>query len=133
MPTGTRTTCLAALALVAAIAAPANQAAEASPEYRLEAEVAVKGVVDNVVQHAGWMGWDGVYATLRTHQGEVVQAQFAPAAFLKMLDLMPKAGDSLEIRGVIADTPEGRVLLVRELRRANVVISLRDPKGHPVW
>ena len=129
----TRTTCLGALALVAALGVPASLAADAPPAYRLEAEVGVKGVVESVVQHAGWMGWDGVYGVLRTHQGDVHQVQFAPAEFLKMLDLMPKPGDALEIRGVLADTPTGRVLLVRELRRANVVIHLRDAKGQPVW
>jgi hypothetical protein len=112
---------------------PVTLAADPPPEYRLAAEVAVKGVAETVVQHAGWMGWDGVYGTLRTHGGEVYEVHFATAAYLKMLDLMPKAGEALEIRGVLADTPTGRVLLVRELRRANVVIHLRDAKGQPLW
>lgn len=128
-----RTPCLAALLLAVASATPATLAADAPPEYRLDAEVAVKGVVEAVVQHAGWMGWDGVYATLRTHHGEVLETHFAPASFLKMLELTPKAGDAVEIRGSIVPTPAGRVLLVRELRRANVVIHLRDDKGRPVW
>lgn len=133
MPRHTRAPCLSALALIAAIATPVSLAADAPPAYRPEAEVVVKGVVESVVQHAGSMGWDGVYATLQNPKGGAFETHFAPAAFLKMLELMPKSGDTLEIRGVIVETPAGRVLLVRELRRENVVIHLRDAKGQPLW
>ena len=133
MPRGIARIVPGALVLAAALAAPVALAADPAPAYRLDAEVAVKGVVEHVVQHAGWMGWDGVYGTLRTSQGEVIDVHFAPSAFLKMLELVPAPGDALELKGAFAETPAGRVLLVRELRRANVVIHLRDARGEPVW
>ena len=133
MPRGKLTLRPATLLLFTAIATSGALAADPAPAYRLDAEVAVKGVVEHVVQHAGWMGWDGVYGTLRTHQGDVIELHFAPSTFLKMLELVPAPGDTLELKGAFADTATGRVFLVRELRRANVVIHLRDARGEPVW
>lgn len=119
--------------LAAALVATLALAAEPAPVYRVQAEVDVKGVVANVVQHAGWMGWDGVYATLRTGQGEMHEVHLAPREFLQMIEFTPAHGDALEIRGAFAETPSGRVLLVRELRRENVRIRLRDETGRPIW
>lgn len=108
------------------------QSGEQAPAYKASAEIAVKGDVVGVRTHAGWMGWDGVYLDVRT-QDETVQVHLAPASFLEMLDLAIAERDKVELKGCLAKVDGATVLLVREIRRDNVVINVRDPKGRPVW
>ena len=122
---------LGVLALLAAAPAVA-QGGDKAPTYNVSAEIQVKGDVVAVREHAGWMGWDGVYLTLRTNDA-TYEVQVAPASFLKMLDLNLAENDRLELKGCLVTADGVQVLLVREVRRENVVINVRDPKGRPVW
>lgn len=129
-----RWTPLAALGVLALLAgAPAvAQGGDKAPAYNVSGEIEVKGDVVAVREHAGWMGWDGVYVTLRTNDSNY-EVHLAPASFLKMLDLNLVANDRLELKGCLATVDGVQVLLVREVRRQNVVINVRDPKGRPIW
>ena len=134
MPNGVpKARSLAILVFLVAFAGASAAAPESAPRYAPDAEVDVVGVVTAITQHAGWMGWDGVYVTLRTGKGEVHTIPLAPAEFLKGIEFTLAPGDAVEIRGAFAATATGAVLLVREIRRENVRIRLRNEAGHPIW
>ena len=120
------------IAVTMAVPIVAEEGAGRSPVYELSKEVTVRGMVTAVQQHAGWMGWDGVQVVLQTDAG-AVEVQVAPKSFLDLMELEVKGGDTLEVTGSPAKTPDGDVLLAREVRKKNVVIAVRDKKGTPVW
>lgn len=102
------------------------------PVCRSAQELAIPGTVESVRQHAGWMGWDGLYVTLRGSD-RTYEVHLAPASFLADLGMSIERGDVIEVKGCLARVDSEDVLVVREIRKRNVVLNLRDQKGRPVW
>lgn len=117
---------------VGAVALAPGVFSQAPPKYDPAAEVEVRGTLESVESHAGWMGWDGTYGILKTDDG-LIEVHFAPASFLKSMELVPAAGDRLELVGVRARVEGRDVLLVRTIRRSRVTLNVRSAKGSPLW
>lgn len=110
----------------------AAQNGDKAPSYNPTAEIQVQGDVVAVRTHAGWMGWDGLYLTVRSRDA-TYEVHLAPASFLDLLELKIAAEDKIELKGCLTKVDGASVLLVREIRKANVVVNVRDPKGRPIW
>jgi hypothetical protein len=71
-------------------------------------------------------------AQLKTDQG-IVMVHLGPAEFLAQQQLIPKAGDVLEITGGKVNTRKGEVILATTVKSGGKTFQLRDAKGVPVW
>ena len=110
-----------------AAAAVWAQAKSAGPKYDVSKEVTVKGTVQEVRQ----MPQDNVTELVVKSGAKTVQVYLAPAEFLKEIDCWIKEGDEVEVVGAkAADSDE---ILARAVTFGNNTMTLRDPKGVPIW
>ncbi len=103
------------------------QAGNTSPKYDPSKESTVKGTVQEVRQIP-----QGNVTELVVKAGDkTVQVYLAPAEFLKEIDCWIKQGDQVEVVGAkAADSDE---ILARAVTFGNNTMTLRDPKGVPIW
>jgi hypothetical protein len=74
----------------------------------------------------------GVHLTVKTDK-EAFDAYVAPADFLKEMAVSFVKGDRIQIVGSKVKFGDGPVVLVREVRKQNLTLYLRDQKGTPNW
>lgn len=130
LPTG-----LVCLALIVATPLPTRGAVrEDRPAVRYEpaTEVVLYGTVKEVREKDAPAELKGVHVSLDVDD-KVYQIFIAPAAFLKIFDLMLQKGDSLQIRGSKIKFEGSDLVLARQLRRRSDILELRDAKGNPFW
>lgn len=94
----------------------------------------LSGEVIRVVREVPAPGMaEGVVMTLRSRD-ETLTVHLGPLWFLERQDaLMLLPGDTLEVRGSLVSTVNGRFMVASELTRKGRVLRLRDPQGLPVW
>jgi hypothetical protein len=64
-------------------------------------------------------------------QSELIR--LAPVGFLKQSGFPLREGDTIMVRGFTVSGMEGDLLIATELRKGEKTLSLRDPRGRPVW
>ena len=98
-----------------------------NPKYDPAKEITVKGTVEQVRQIPEGNITELVIKTANNN----VQVYLAPAEFLKEIECWIKQGDQVEVVGAkAADSDE---VLAREVSFGNNTMTLRDPKGVPIW
>lgn len=123
---------LAGLTVLVLGSAAVGEEPSGPPPCGKAAELELTGTIEAVASHAGWMGWDGVYATLKA-DGRNYEIHVAPASFLADLGLELAAGNRVTVKGCVARVNGAEAVMVREIRRENVVLNLRDSENRPVW
>jgi hypothetical protein len=100
----------------------------AGPKYDPSAEVKLKGSIEEVKNIA-----EHTHLLIRT-AGQLQEVYLAPADFLADLECSFSKGDEVEIVGSKVRLESGvERVLVRQLVRGQLTLTLRDPKGAPVW
>jgi hypothetical protein len=128
----------APLALAQAPPAPAPPApapaapapAAKAPEYDVNAEVTIKGVVEDF--HESKMRGDhpGLHLILKTDT-ETVEVHTCPVSFVSDLEFAIEKGDEVTVVGSRPD-PAGLVI-AREITKGQTSLIVRDKTGAPVW
>jgi hypothetical protein len=109
-------------------AAPAPAAK--APEYDVNAEVTIKGVVEDF--HESKMRGDhpGLHLILKTDT-ETVEVHTCPVSFVSDLEFAIEKGDEVTVVGSRPD-PAGLVI-AREITKGQTSLIVRDKTGAPVW
>lgn len=106
-----------------------------APQYNVKTEVAIKGTVEKVRVVPVGEAFAGVHITLKVIKtGESQDVFISPAEFLKFMDVTFHAGmKDVTVTGSKVKFEGNDLVLAREARIENVVLSLRDEKGFPNW
>ena len=123
-----RTTIRLALFLVVAAAVVFGFAKDpADAKYNPATVVRIAGVVSDVQNTPS-----GVRLTIKNEEG-TFQAYIGPASFLSMLKTSFANGDKVKVTGSKLAVGDVQVILVREITKKDVTITLREDTGAPVW
>jgi hypothetical protein len=128
----------APLALAQAPPAPAPPApapaapapAAKAPEYDVNAEVTIKGVVEDLHESKGRGDHPGLHLILKTDT-ETVEVHTCPVSFVSDLEFAIEKGDEVTVVGSRPD-PAGLVI-AREITKGQTSLIVRDKTGAPVW
>lgn len=122
-----------AIALFALLANLAlAQETKTAPKYDLKTEVKLKGTIDEIKEVPG--ADEGMHVMLKASSGSPILVHVAPDAFLKEMEAGYAKGDAVEVVGSKVVNREGAdEVLAREITKDNNSVTLRDPKGTPVW
>lgn len=96
--------------------------------------VTVRGTVENVTTMQPLEGMEeGVFVTMRTPRGQVVAVHLGPSWFIERQGDIVEQGDQIEIRGSRVTVRGQELVMASELRKQDMVLTLRDEQGMPVW
>jgi hypothetical protein len=109
-----------------------NGQSNAMPRYNTATEVSLKGIVASVETHTGKMGWNGTHL-LVSFGGEILPVHVGPSNYLAQQGFSFAAGDEVEVTGSRVKFEGSDVLIAREIRRGEKVLTLRNSEGIPVW
>jgi hypothetical protein len=109
-------------------AAPAPAAK--APEYDVNAEVTIKGVVEDLHESKGRGDHPGLHLILKTDT-ETVEVHTCPVSFVSDLEFAIEKGDEVTVVGSRPD-PAGLVI-AREITKGQTSLIVRDKTGAPVW
>lgn len=112
--------------------ASAESASDPAPKYDTTKEVTIKGVVQEVKEVPNPQGQIGIYLMVKSGE-ETIEVRLCPNSFLKEFEVVFHNGDELTITGSKVKVGEKEVILARVIESGNNKITLRDPKGVPVW
>ena len=102
------------------------------PRYDPATEATVTGIVQEVKQVSGSMGWGGTHLILDTDAG-AFDVHVGPSAFLAEKGFSFAKGDRIEVTGSKVKYEAADALIAREVKKGDKVLTLRNAKGFPVW
>ncbi len=129
------------LLFVAALFAPASLGQNqpkgdkyARLKYDKAAEVTVVGVVEEVQEFdCPVTATMGSHVVLRTADATIL-VHVAPVKFMKQYGIALNKGDKLTITGAkLKDADGNDTMIARTITSDQVMISVRDPNGKPLW
>lgn len=122
------------LALAVSGTAFAQRGMGAGPmHYNRATETTLNGVVDEVKEMAaGGRGMGGIHLMFTAERGPI-EVHVGPAAYISAQGFAFAKGDALTIVGSKVTMNGTDVVLAREIRLADRVLTLRDDKGFPRW
>ncbi len=101
-----------------------------APEYDVNAEVTIKGLVEDIHEATARTDHPGLHVMLKT-ETESLEVHTCPLAFLKDLEFPIEKGEAL---GVVGSRPAGAsVVLARVLTKGQTNLAIRDKTGVPSW
>lgn len=111
----------------------ARPAPAPAPAYDKSQEVQLQGAVEDIKDPVGPAARSPQQQiVLQTAAGSVL-VQLAPSSFLKSQDFVCTKGDVLEVVGARVLVQNQEIVLAREVRMGEQVVTLRDADGHPEW
>ena len=131
-------TMLTALAIFVVSVAPAqltNGQGRGTPRYDPAKEITLKGIVNDVKEQTCrncGVRAAGVHLVLDTN-GETIEVHVGPAWFLQKNSYTFSKGDTLEIIGSKVQLAGADVVLARQIRKGDSLMTLRDARGFPAW
>ncbi len=128
--TNARIAAMIAVAMVALFGYAQMQ--QGGRKYNPATEVTVSGVVDDVVQSQGKRGRTGTHVVLKSGS-EVLNVHLGPSAFLGSNNFTVAKGDKIEVTGSKIQFDGKDVVIAREVKKADQVLTLRDAQGLPKW
>ena len=101
--------------------------------YNPATEATVTGTVDEIknVPSQG-RGSGGLHLVLSTPSG-ALDVRVGPASFVSSKGFTFVKGDALTVVGSKVTKMGQEVLIAREIRKGDQVLTLRDAKGFPLW
>ena len=102
-------------------------------QYDLATETTLTGTVNNVATMASpGRGGGGLHLTLATSSGEF-EIRVGPAWFVSSRHVTFAKGDTVTVTGSKVTTNGREVIIAREIRRGEELLTLRDASGVPLW
>ncbi len=124
---------LAALASMPAVAQKGMGGPQDSPRYDPKTEVTVKGPVEEVKEYSNQGGWHtGQHVTLKTDKG-TLDIHLGPTDYWKKHGFTLAKGDSIEVTGSKIKVDGAEVVVAREVKKGEKVVTLRNAQGVPAW
>ena len=125
---------LLGLLSAAAPGALAGQTAgtEEEPRYDAASVISVMATVMEIREVPRGKPLSGVHLLVKTER-ETLDSHLGPPEFLKECGGQFAKGDRIQLAGSRVKYGAGFVLLVREVRKDNSTVYLRDEKGNPNW
>ena len=102
------------------------------PRYDKSTEVTISGTVEKVESHIGKMGWNGTHLVVR-FEAETLTVHVGPTAYLAKKGFAFAEGDKIEVTGSKVPFEGHDVLLAREIRKGDKLLTLRNRQGIPMW
>lgn len=128
--------CVTGVALVTAVAQPAQGMRQGAPMYDTKSEGTFTGTVEAVENvtpaGAGRRSLGGTHLTLKTGT-ETLTVHLGPTAFLASQKVEVKEGDTVEILGSRVTIEGEPVVLARQVKKGTETWTLRDEAGLPLW
>lgn len=102
------------------------------PLYDASTEVTLRGTVERVESQIGKMGWNGTHLVVR-FDAETLTVHVGPSPYLVQQGFIFAEGDFIEVTGSKVEFEGRDVLVGREIRKGDRVLTLRNRQGIPAW
>jgi hypothetical protein len=116
------------IALFLLLAAAFVFAQAGAPKYDRSTEAKIKGSVETIGKAADGL----VHLSLKTDKGSL-DVMLAPESYMTEMEIVLKAGDTLQILGSQVTANGNPLFLAREVTRGGDIFLMRDDKGAPLW
>ncbi len=101
--------------------------------YDPATETTITGKVAEVLQHAGrGSGGTGTHLMLETGAGKV-EVHLGPTSYLAAQNASYAKGDEITVTGSRVKLGGSDVVIAREVKKGDQVLTLRDAQGIPKW
>ena len=102
------------------------------PRYDTATEVTLRGTITKVESHMGRMGWNGTHLVV-SFEGETLSVHVGPSTSVDQQGFSFAAGEQIEVTGSRIKFEGTDVLVAREIKKGEKVLTLRNSRGIPVW
>lgn len=102
------------------------------PRYDTATEVTLRGTITKVETHKGRMGWDGTHLVV-SFDAETLAVHVGPSNYLSQQEFSFLSGDQIEVTGSKIKLEGTDVLIAREIKKGEKVLTLRNSQGIPAW
>lgn len=127
-----RLTLLSLLIMTVALTALAQGPQATSRQYDPKTEATASGVVESVTHPAGRNGMIGTHLSLKTETG-MLDVHVGPQAYLEKQGFSLEKGETITVTGSKQVLGGKDVLIAREVKKGDKVLTLRDANGIPKW
>jgi hypothetical protein len=101
--------------------------------YDPATETTFTGTIDSVKNVPGpGRGAGGLHLVVTTKSGPV-EVELGPASFTESKNVAFAKGDALTVTGSKVKMGDQEVVIAREIKKGDQVLTLRDAKGIPAW
>jgi hypothetical protein len=101
--------------------------------YNTATEVTFNGIVDEVQQiPAPAKGRGGLHLMVRSDAG-MQEVHLGPAAYVASKHFELTKGEAIVVTGSRVKLGGQDVVIAREIKKGDQVLTLRNPKGFPLW
>jgi hypothetical protein len=102
------------------------------PRYDTSTDVTMKGTVEKVESQMATTGWNGTHLVVR-FEAETLTVHVGPSSYLAQKGFSFAAGDQIEVTGSKIKFEGSDVIVAREIKRDDKLLTLRDRQGIPSW
>jgi hypothetical protein len=102
------------------------------PRYDTATEVTLRGTITKVDTHMGRMGWNGTHLVV-SFDAETLTVHVGPSNYLAQQGFSFVAGEEIEVTGSKIKLEGSDVLIAREIKKGEKVLTLRNSQGIPAW
>lgn len=120
------------LAVIIAYAQKRKGQMQGMPRYDTATEVTLRGTITKVENHMGRMGWNGTHLVV-SFEGETLTVHVGPSNYVDQREFSFAAGDQIEVTGSRIKLEGTGVLIARQIKKGEKVLTLRNAQGIPAW
>lgn len=120
------------LLICAGVAAAQSGSTSKGRIYDPATETTITGQVADVAQHAGRGRGTGTHLMLETSAGRV-EVHLGPTSYLAAQNASYAKGDKVTVTGSKVKFGSSEVIIAREVKKGDQVLTLRDAQGIPKW
>jgi hypothetical protein len=123
------------LALMAGLPAIGGERDPAAgvPQYNVKTELGIKGTIVKVREVPAGNAYAGIHLTIQS-KTDAIEVYLAPTDFIQLMRIQLNVGEkNVGITGSKVKFEGEELVLAKELRIENMVLTLRDEKGFPTW
>ena len=102
------------------------------PRYDTTTEVTLRGTITKVESHMGRMGWNGTHLVV-SFESETLTVHVGPSNYVDQQGFSFAAGEQIEVTGSRIKLEGTDVLIAREIKKGEKVLTLRNAQGIPAW
>jgi len=129
-----RTSALMMTALLLCIvgSAFAQGASNARRLYDPSTEITLKGTIARVTEISGRGAWNGTHLTLQT-DNRAYDVHLGPSDYVSNSGFKFSTGDQIEVTGSKLQNGGVEMIVAREIKKGDKVLTLRNRQGIPQW
>ena len=102
------------------------------PQYDTATEVTLQGSITKVESHAGRRGWNGTHLVV-SFDSETLTVHVGPSNYVAQQEFSFAAGERIEVTSSRIKFQGADVLIAREIKKGDKVLTLRNSRGIPAW